>query len=142
MTQQFREFVGFTLIEVLLAIGIVGLLAAIAYPSYQDALRKAQRADATNTLLKIQIAQEKYRNRHPVFTSDLADLPVHINGIMYISAEGNYQITMNYANEVAYEVEAVPVPGGKQEGDECHSFLLNQSGPVIDTDSSKMCWNQ
>jgi len=142
MKQQLRNFIGFTLIELLVAISIVGLLATIAYPSFQDALRKARRADATNTLLKIQIAQEKYRTRHPVFAGDLADLPVHINGTTYISAEGNYRITMNYANELAYEVEAVPVSGGNQEDDECRSFVLNQSGPVFDTDSSKACWNQ
>ena len=52
---------GFTLIELMIIVAIVGILASIAYPAYQDSVRKAKRADGINALVKLQLAQEKFR---------------------------------------------------------------------------------
>jgi type IV pilus assembly protein PilE len=52
---------GFTLIELLVVITIVGILVAMAVPSYQQHVLKSRRADGTAALLKLQLAQEKFR---------------------------------------------------------------------------------
>lgn len=52
---------GFTLIELMIAIAIVGILTMVAYPSYQDSIRKSRRADGIAAALGIQVAQEKFR---------------------------------------------------------------------------------
>jgi prepilin-type N-terminal cleavage/methylation domain-containing protein len=43
---------GFTLIELMIAVVVIAILAAIAYPSYQDSVRKSRRADAKSALME------------------------------------------------------------------------------------------
>ena len=52
---------GFTLIELMIAIAIVGILTMVAYPSYQESIRKTRRSDGVAAALAIQVAQERFR---------------------------------------------------------------------------------
>jgi len=51
---------GFTLVEVLIAVAIVGILAAIAFPSYQNHLRKGRRADAQSFMMDLANREQQY----------------------------------------------------------------------------------
>lgn len=51
---------GFTLIELMITVAIVGILAAIAYPSYQDSVRKGKRAEGRTALIDFLQQQERY----------------------------------------------------------------------------------
>lgn len=72
---------GFTLIELMIVVAIVGILAAIAYPAYQDSVLKGRRAEARTALLELMQQQERYmtqRGTYLVFsntggTTDPAD---------------------------------------------------------------------
>jgi len=55
-----RRSSGFTLIEVMIVVAIVGLLAAIAYPSYQDSVQKSRRAEARSSVVSVMQQQERY----------------------------------------------------------------------------------
>ena len=48
---------GFTLIELMIVVAIVGIIAAIAYPSYRDSVMRAQRSDAMATLARLSAAR-------------------------------------------------------------------------------------
>jgi len=50
---------GFTLIELMIVVAIVGILATIAYPSYQDYVRRAARAEARAKMLNMVLLQER-----------------------------------------------------------------------------------
>ena len=54
-----NKFKGFTLIELMVVVIIIGILSAIAYPSYQDSVRKTRRADAQGALMQLNNAMER-----------------------------------------------------------------------------------
>jgi len=55
-----KNATGFTLIELMIAVAIVGVLAAIAYPSYQNSLIKGNRANAKSYLLEVAQKQQQF----------------------------------------------------------------------------------
>lgn len=64
---------GFTLIEVMIAVAIVAILAAIAYPSYLDSVIKGKRAEGRTALLELLQQQERFitqRNVYSCFTTN------------------------------------------------------------------------
>jgi type IV pilus assembly protein PilE len=63
---------GFTLIELLIVLVIVGVLSAIAYPSYQNAVQRSRRADAFAALTKLMQAQESWRAKYPAYRASFA----------------------------------------------------------------------
>lgn len=65
---------GLTLIELVITVAIIGILAAIAYPSYQDYARRSNRAVAKTTLLEVQSRQDSYFSDRKRYATDLTDL--------------------------------------------------------------------
>ena len=63
---------GFTLIELMIAVTVIGILSAIAAPSFMDPVRKARRLDAVVALFEIQQAQERWRAQYPCYAARLA----------------------------------------------------------------------
>lgn len=77
---------GFTLIELLVVIIIVGVLAAIALPSFLSQIGKARGSEAKSTLGTINRAQQAYRLERNEFSDDVDDLDARINGKFYAYA--------------------------------------------------------
>ncbi len=67
-------FRGYSLIEVLVVVAVVGVLAAIAYPSYHSQVIKTRRTEAQSLLLDIAARQEAFYTDNKTFTVDMTDL--------------------------------------------------------------------
>lgn len=124
---------GFTLIELMIAVAIVGILSAVAVPAYSDFMKKSRRSDAVSALLALQMAEEKVKARtgsYEAFADSTSEL-------------GYYTLSVTAAANT-FTITADPVSGGKQDGDVCTSanFLVTESGPDTTSDQKKECWGR
>lgn len=114
---------GFTLIEVMIVVAIVGILAAIAIPNYQDYVRTSRRSDAINALGAASTLQERYRLNNSGYGT-LAQA-----GIAGTSPDGYYTITVPSNSASAYTITATPNTKGNQNLDTtCASISIDQAG--------------
>ena len=58
---------GFNLVELLIVLVIIGILAVIALPAYQDYVKKSRRTEAMTTLMDMQMSQERYRSNNTTY---------------------------------------------------------------------------
>lgn len=130
---------GFTLIELMIAVTVVAILAAIAVPSYMESIRKSRRSDATTSLAKIQLAQETYRLNNATYAATPATL-----GLGTTSTEGYYTLAISGNSATAYTATATPVSGKSQAADTtCATITMTVSGgggTVSNTPAT--CWSK
>ena len=127
---------GFTLIELLITVAIVAILAAIAYPSYQQSVMKSNRSDAKVALTDAAQQLERCFTQFNAYNS-----PNCTFVLPFISPEGNYTVTVN-RTAAAFTLTATPRAGTLQAGDtRCMSFTLNQAGLQLATGTDAgNCW--
>ncbi|WP_052107793.1 type IV pilin protein [Aerolutibacter daejeonensis] len=119
---------GFTLIELMVVVAIVGILAAIAVPLFGDQMRKSRRTEALTTLQNQQLAMERYRVDHASFAT--YSLPAGLDN-------GHYTFALSGTSATGYTLEATPQ--GDQANDKCGKLsLVNAAGAISKTPTT--CW--
>jgi len=104
---------GFSLIELMIVIVIIGIIAAIAYPSYQNSITKTRRADGQAALLDIMNAQERYFTENNTYTTTLSDINKSAS-----SEEGYYSIAASACGSgISACVLLTATPQGSQASD-------------------------
>lgn len=151
---QFRRVRGFTLIELMITVVIIGILTAIAYPSYQEYVRRGNRAEARSILLEdVQILERNYTtsNRHDAINSDgSGGAPVIITQSPK-TGTAKYNIAVNTASQIAgacatagqcYMLTATPT--GNMAGDNCGNLRIDDSGARDATGAlgTAACWER
>lgn len=125
---------GFTLIELMVVVVILGIIASIALPSYRDHVRKARRAAATTCVSAV--AQRLER----VYTTDLTYTTKPSDSVLTASCDPDalryYNVSTSNVQAKAYTVSAAPT--GAQRGDSCGTLSLNQAGGK--SPATKGCW--
>ncbi|WP_018865515.1 MULTISPECIES: type IV pilin protein [unclassified Thioalkalivibrio] len=137
MQQTHARMSGFTLIEVMIVVAVIGILAAIAYPAYQNYVLKAQRADAHDALMSIQLAQERFRANNPTYATDLSALGR--DGIL--SDDEHYSLVLSDVSASGYTITASP--RNWQTNDTCSEISLTVSGGAAERNakpSRDECW--
>ena len=74
---------GFTLIEVMIVVVIVGILASIAYPSYRNYVLRTNRAEGAAHIMRVLQAQERHHSQNMAYTTTLDDLGIPISSATY-----------------------------------------------------------
>ncbi|HEX8963610.1 MAG TPA: type IV pilin protein [Rhodocyclaceae bacterium] len=129
---------GFTLIELLVAVVVVGILAAVAWPSYQDSMRKSHRADAQALLMDIAQQEQRY------FLDARAYAPMATLNPTIPTSVSNYYDTPVVtipagATPPTFSISIAPTATGSQAGDSCGTLTLDSSGNKTSSSGSN-CW--
>ncbi len=123
---------GFTLIELMVTVVIVGILAGIAYPSYQDSVMTSRRADAKGALLGLANAMERrFTERNSYLGAGTTDgntgSPTIFSATSPIDGgTAYYNLSINAVTASTYTLHAAPT--GAQANDRCGTLSLTQAG--------------
>jgi type IV pilus assembly protein PilE len=146
---------GFTLIELVVAMAIFGVLAAIAYPNYISYVERTNRSDATSALLSDQQVLERcYSATFDYTLQSLNPKAACTTGstsgascgnsvsLPPVSNHGYYSLSCTVTS-TTYSLTMAPASGGPQEHDACGSFTIDNNGNQTTsggTLGSVNCW--
>lgn len=137
---------GFTLIEMMVAVSVAGVLSSIAYPSFESQLQRSRRSEALTSMLTIQLTQERWRANVGSFGT-LAEI-----GVPARTSGGRYELELSDVGRETYLVTATAV-GGQARDRACRQLRLRVTGLVVDQESgpdaatanpaavNRRCWN-
>lgn len=128
MNKQLKKQKGFTLIEIMIVVGVLAILSSIAVPSYFEQVRKGKRADAKVELLRIAQLQESYFAQNLSYAQDLTS-PLAAGGL------GIAGPVRSEKHEYVISMDALDSGGGACTGtslDSCSSYTITADPGVAD----------
>lgn len=130
---------GFSLIELLITLAIIGTLTSIAYPSYTTHIAHVRRTQAEIVLIDLAARLEQYYEKNNSYqNATLSEL-----GVGELTDGSYYQLAIENANENTYQISATPHLGQAKSDNLCGTLSLNQDGTKKNSGTSTMadCWS-
>jgi len=131
----YRTQIGFTLIELMIVLAIIGILAAIAYPAYTSQVMKGQRTDAKTALMSDAQILERCFTEYNAYNNGACPT------LSATSPEGYYSVAAA-TTASTFTLTATPASGAVTNDTECKNFTLTNTGQqgVSGTRSASECW--
>ncbi|AWB68535.1 prepilin-type cleavage/methylation domain-containing protein [Saccharobesus litoralis] len=138
---------GFSLIELMVSVAIVGILAAVAVPAYTEYLAQGYRTEAMRELVTVANLQEQYLIENRTYTTDMKELGYSADP--YYSENDRYTIDTSAVSSIAsdYIITATATTSQLANDPECKTislnYLLEKSATDSDgNDSTSACWGK
>ncbi|HEY0288251.1 MAG TPA: type IV pilin protein [Pseudomonas sp.] len=137
-----RSSNGFTLIELMVVIGVISILAAVGYPNYTEYVKKTRRSEIAALLIEEAQKLERFHSRNGQYT-DVAGLPARDHQV----ADGNTFYALAAQRTEQTFVLTATATGALMQGDKCGHFVLENTGRrdnlALSGDASVLgCWGR
>jgi type IV pilus assembly protein PilE len=130
---------GFTLIELMITVAIIGILSSVGYPSYMSHIQKAKRSEAQAALVSMATAMEQWRvennNDYTGVTVGTGDTSIFTDRVP-TDGSGTQSYTLSIATLATgnYTLQATPI-----STDDCGTLTLDSTG-VKTSSTGTNCW--
>ncbi|HEU0201400.1 MAG TPA: type IV pilin protein [Burkholderiaceae bacterium] len=124
---------GFTLVELVIAMAVLAILAAVAIPNYSAYVLRGARADAQSYLMDLALRQQQHLVDRRSYAATLGDLGA---GTVPSSINGKYSVTMAVDNTGAPTFTLTATPQGGQATEACGTMTLTSAG----NKTPAKCW--
>lgn len=131
-----RHGAGFTLIELVIVVAIVGFLGAVVYPVYSGSVQRAYRAQIVVLLSEQSQSLERFYTKKGLYS-----------GAENISPGNQYYLITHALADQAFLLTATRKEGSTMAGDACGNYTLSHTGLAANTDAApdltvQQCWGR